>query len=243
MGAGSSVQNESDCNNRVQDLYDRISDRLSCGGHSIKLVSETAVPTEQMEGVKIINELYFKLGSLLEELAYQSADKAPTDRRYELALGEIGLMSEFVVQLAERNEDMNILPNVASEKIYAQRGDRARFWVGDFDYMGDRVDFTIMVRPKSHETPSDSKPGIYTESRQARLSIGLFSRKYNVAIRFDPEKSVCLDIVAPIINDLNFDNVNQSGSHHFYTGTRVSVNGFESALNTCIDIFSSMEKG
>lgn len=81
-------------------------------------MAKASVSPEQEESAKLVNGLYFKLGSLLEELAYQSANRVSTDKRYELALGEIGLMSEFVVQLAERNQAINILADTASERLY-----------------------------------------------------------------------------------------------------------------------------
>jgi len=112
----------------------------------------------------------------------------------------------------------------------------------DFGYLDEKVDFHIMIRPKSHEVADPTKPGIYTESRQARLGVELLSRRYSISFRLDPERPICLDLVAPVLKDLNFDNVNQSVAHHFYTNTVVSAGEFGNALNLYALVFDSMEK-
>lgn len=234
---------EADSDNRAREFYEHTSERLSFNGRPLAILDSANVLHGQEESAKLVNDLYFKLGSLLEELAYQSADRAFRDRRYELALGEIGLISEFVVQLAERNESMNVLPNAASEELYRRRGDNTRFWVGDFEYLGERVDFHVMIRPRSHEVLDTTRPGVFEESRQARLGVELLSRKYMVAFRLDPDRPICIDLDAPILSSLDFDDVNQVG-HHFDTDIRISAHDFAEALNLYASVFDSkVEKG
>lgn len=236
---GKAPTDEASRNNGAKEAYEKISERLSFGGKPLEILGKDDIPPGQEEWGRLVNGLYFKLGTLLEELSYQSAERAPVDRRYELALGEIGLVTEFVVKLAERDEGMNMLSDPASEELYRRRGDDVRFWVGDFDYEGERVDVHVMVRPRAREVLSSIRPGMFEESRQARLGVELLSRRYKIAIRFDPGRPICIDLDAPVLGTLAFEDVNQSAAHHFYTDTKITAGDFEHALNLFISAFDS----
>ncbi len=230
-------------NPEILAMYDQIAERVSFNNKPLALVDVNEIGPDKVEGAKALNKVYYGLGCLLESLAYQSAERARADRRYELALGEIGVLAEFVVQIAERNPRINMLRNEASENIYRFRGDEVRFWVGDFEYGQERVDFEIMVRPKSHEVLSDSMPGRFKESRQARLMVFLKTKRESISVRVDPDRTVQYDIVAPMLNALTFDNVDQHGAHHFNSGIRIPNETFTKALEVSIDVFDSMVTG
>lgn len=225
-----------------QKLYERISERLSCGGRPLKILNEGELGPQQLESVKSANKVYLKLGCLLEELALQSANMAAEDKRCEKALCEIAVISEFVVQVAERNSRMKVRSDRASERPYRNRGDDVKFWVGEFEYQGETIDFSIMVRSNSYEVLDDSRPGVCSESRQARLAIELRSISYNISMRIDPESTVCMDVKAPALSETCFGGVNQRGKHHFYTDIKMSAKQFEEMLKVYIFVFDSMTK-
>ncbi len=223
---------------RNNSKYDEISNRLSAGG-SLKLINEDMLTAESRERIAAVtlNKILFNFGSLIENIAYQAADNSLENAQYEEALPEAELLAEFLAQLVEANEDMNILSDAAKEKLYSKREDTIRAWVGDFEHNGERVDFTIMARPHTKENFAEGRPGVLEESRQARIAITLHTRKHKIDIRVDPDiGNLCIDVDTPVIPNLEFKDIGQAKGHHFNTGMRVPTEQFADTIN----IFSAV---
>lgn len=218
---------------RNMSKYDEISERLSENG-SLKLIDKEVFPPESREraAAENLNKIFFKFGALVENIAYQAADKSLDDARYERALPEAELLAEFLAQLTEANDNMNILSDKAKEKLYAKREDKIRAWIGDFEHNTERVDFTVMARAQTKESFAEGRPEVLEESRQARIAITLLTRKHRIDVRVDPDiGNLCIDVDAPIIPNLEFDGVGQAKGHHFNTDMRLPAKQFGDAIN------------
>lgn len=229
-------------NERVQALYESISDRLGFENKPLALADRAKHPGNE-EAADKLNKVFYNVGALLEELALQCNDKVDKNPKYESALNQIALLSEFIVQLAERNPNMYILPNTSHERLRGFYGDQIKSWIGNFQIADSKpVEFEIFVRPKAFDKFDSLVPGKTEESRQPRFSATLRTWKYQIGFRLDPEeRTVTIDIDTPTINQLSFDNVNQHLGHHFKTTQQITTDEFSKVLEVTIAEITSRE--
>lgn len=221
----------------AQKLYDEISERLAFGGEPLRVVDVENVGDEKTEAAETLNKLYYKLGSLLDELAYQASED-PQENLNIIALREIAVITEFTVQLAEGNPGMKFVEDPEGQAKFSARGDNIRAWRGTFSYGNEQVQFGVFIRPRTFEVMSGEKVAALDESRQARMAVHLMSRRGNIEMRIDPEYMgrVCFDIDGAAIDELEYQNVGQEANHHFYTDTYLNADSFADVLELLINV-------
>ncbi|TXI32382.1 MAG: hypothetical protein E6Q58_04050 [Niabella sp.] len=211
--------------------YEYIAERLSLDGKPFHLINADG-QTPLSESENHVNEIFYSLGSLLENLAFQCSEKVRASTEYAYALHEVALISEFAAQFVEKNPDMEIIRDESRESFYAKKNDNVRLWYGSFKTdIDEEIRFELLARARTNEKLSNLRAGSVEESKSASFKAFLISKKHNICFRFDPDQNLCIDLDTPGMDRLKFDEVNQKAGHHFYTDIRVGADEFANMIN------------